>query len=497
MTHDPLQSGHIRSGPVLLLRGSLGERWRLSALFLLSGDGEPDDLVVDGVSLPAPPRHVAGWRDLHVWRFDFAVAPQAEEDICVSYGFADSADRWLFTLPAGGRPRRIGFVSGAGVEGSGDPAMVWRALAAGHARQPLHVLLTGGGQVDGSGVWRDCPTLSGWFREHGLGVAAPEADRLTEEMAEEAMDFFCARYLQLWTTPAFAALAAGVPLLAMWDDHETFTGFSRMNGEQRRMRPIRGAHMVARRWFSLFQLGATDDALPDSVWSSNATNLTQGARIGDLGILALDLVSERRRERMLSDASWGQLPDWLARFAGCRDLLVISARPLLLPAPILPQWLPDPLHQANGGAADHWRAAAHQAEWARLLRMLLGLAEHAGCRVSILSGVEGAEAPLAPPSAHPTGFQGWLLAPGGAVRQLTSSAMTQRRPSPLASRLAENRARHEESPRPDWRLSFSPVEAGGGVYIRRPNWLALDRNGEELEATWFTDLTAPDGEPAV
>lgn len=490
MTHD-----NILAGPVLLLRGSLGERWRLSALFLLAGEAEPDDLAVEGVSLKVPPRHVAGWRDLHVWRFDFAVTP-GDEDLCVPYGFADTPPRWRFTLPAGGRPRRVGFVAGAGVRDADGEAAVWGSIADDHVRRPLHLLLGGGGQVDGSAAWRDCPTLAGWFREHGLGVAAPEADRLTEEMAEEAMDFFLTQYLRLWRSPSFAALAAAVPMLAMWDDHETFTGFSRMNAQQRRTRPIRGVHLVARRWFCLFQLGATDDAPPDSAWRAEGPNLTQGARVGDLGVLALDLVSERRRDRMLSDASWAQLPDWLARFSGCRDLLVISARPALLPAPALPQWLPDPLQQVNGAAADHWRAAAHQAEWTRLLRLLLGLSEHAGCRVALLSGVEGAEAPLAPPPAHPAAFQGWLQAPGGDIRQLTSTAATLRRPAKLAAKLAESRAKGEEYPRPDWRLTFSPAASDGRRYLRRPNWLALERPGGGLEAEWITfdPRRAEDGE---
>lgn len=479
MKHDD-----ILAGPVLLLRGSLGERWRLSALFLLAGEAEPDDLVVDGVSLKVPPRHVAGWREQHVWRFDFAVTPSPEQDLSVGYGFADEPPRWRFILPVGGRPRRLAFAAGFAVNDRQDEATAWRSLADDHAREPIHALLLGGGLVDGSAVWRDCPTLAGWFREHGLGVAAPEADRLTEDMAEEAMDFFLSRHIDLWRNPDFAALSASVPALGMWDDHETFTGYSRMNAEQRKTRPIRGVHLVARRWFCLFQLGATDDSLPDSVWRSEGPNLTQGARIGDLGILALDLVSERRRDRMLSEASWAQLPDWLARFSGCRDLLVISARPPLIPAPMLPQWLPDPLHHANGAAGDHWRAAPHHAEWTRLLRMLLGMNEHAGCRVTILSGVEGAEAPLAPPPAHPAAFQGWLQSASAEVRQLASSALRLRRPSTLAGKLAEARAQREEEPRPGWRLSFSPVTAGGARYIRQANWLSLDRSADRLDAEW-------------
>ena len=46
-------------GPILHFRGVQGERWRVSALFVLNGAAEPPDMKADGVMLPIPPRHVA------------------------------------------------------------------------------------------------------------------------------------------------------------------------------------------------------------------------------------------------------------------------------------------------------------------------------------------------------------------------------------------------------------------------------------------------------
>ena len=44
-------------GPILHFRGVQGDRWRVSALFVLNGAAEPPDMAVDGVMLPVPPRH--------------------------------------------------------------------------------------------------------------------------------------------------------------------------------------------------------------------------------------------------------------------------------------------------------------------------------------------------------------------------------------------------------------------------------------------------------
>lgn len=46
---------NIILGPVLYFRGEQGDRWWLSALFVLDGDAEPYDLRVDGVTCPFRP----------------------------------------------------------------------------------------------------------------------------------------------------------------------------------------------------------------------------------------------------------------------------------------------------------------------------------------------------------------------------------------------------------------------------------------------------------
>lgn len=104
---------NIILGPVLYFRGEQGDRWWLSALFVLDGDAEPYDLRVDGVTLPVPPRHLAQWGNRHVWRFDFAI-PRGVRDVEAAYGFTDGAspgDTWAVTVPGRASSPRIAYVS--------------------------------------------------------------------------------------------------------------------------------------------------------------------------------------------------------------------------------------------------------------------------------------------------------------------------------------------------------------------------------------------------
>ena len=101
----------ILLGPILYFRGEQRDRWWLSALFVLDGEVEPDDLRVDGVTLPVPPRHLTVWRRRHVWRFDFAV-PRGMRDTDVTYGFPDGP-RWNVVIPGRHSFPRIAILYGS------------------------------------------------------------------------------------------------------------------------------------------------------------------------------------------------------------------------------------------------------------------------------------------------------------------------------------------------------------------------------------------------
>ncbi|HYH39124.1 MAG TPA: alkaline phosphatase D family protein [Azospirillum sp.] len=467
-------------GPVLVFRGEQGDRWRVSALFVIDGEHEPDDLRVDGVGLPVPPRHVAAWRGRHLWRFDFAV-PRGTADGEASYGFEDAEERWRLSVPARGGTPRLAYTACNGTEDEHrKPAAtagrnaLWSDLAAQHARTPFHLLLQGGDQMYADTVWRECPSLKAWSRRRGRW-----ARPFTAAMAEEAMSYYVDRYIALWSQPEIAPVLARVPSVMMWDDHDIFDGWGSLAGEAQHAAVPRGVALVARRAFTLFQLASPPESLPECVWGAEHGGFTQGFRAGDLGVLAPDLRSDRTPERVLSERTWAALPEWLERFQGCRHLLFLSSVPLLYTdTGALERWvnrLPGTA-KLRDDLRDQWRSPAHVEEWRRLVELLSAFSLRSGCRVTALSGEVhfGTRAVL-----HGGGVEMW---------QLVSSGVVHPPPGRLVTALLERLAARRDAPFPGWSLEMPPFPETGRRLIRARNWLSLhlDRKNQ-LHAQWHAE----------
>ena len=115
----------------------------------------------------------------------------------------------------------------------------------------------------------------------------------------------------------------------MWDDHDIFDGWGSHPDDRRTCPVFQGVFEIARRSFSLFQLGCAPDDLADCVWGAAVGTFTQGFRVGDLGIFAPDLRTERSQTRVMSEETWAELPGWLDRFDGCRHVLLMSSVPMV------------------------------------------------------------------------------------------------------------------------------------------------------------------------
>lgn len=479
---DPPDTPRLLLGPVLHFRGEQGDRWRLSALFVIEGEAEPDDLSVEGVGLPVPPRHVAAWRGRHLWRFDFAV-PRTLSDREAAYGFQESAQRWRLAVPARTATPRLAYTACNGSEderegehGGDRRNALWSDLAAQHERTPFHLLLQGGDQLYADSVWRDCPTLAAWQRRK---APARYSRPFTAMMAEEAMGYYVDRYLALWSQPEIAAVLARIPSVMMWDDHDIFDGWGSLSEEAQHSAVMRGVAMVARRAFALFQLASTPETLPECVWGAEHGSFALGFRLGDLGLLAPDLRSDRTPTRVLSERSWAALPGWLERFQGCRHLLFLSSVPLLYAdTGPLERWANRLPGTANlrDDLRDQWRSPAHVEEWRRLLELLAGFSLRSGCRVTALSGEVhvGARAVL-----HGGGVEMW---------QLVSSGVVHPPPGRLTAAVLERLAARRDAPFPGWSLEMPPFTETGRRLIRARNWLALhlDRKSQ-LHAQWHAE----------
>ncbi|UEM05651.1 alkaline phosphatase family protein [Skermanella rosea] len=465
-------------GPVLHFRGVQGERWRVSALFVLTGAAEPPDMAVDGVMLPVPPRHVASLGQRHVWRWEFAV-PRAADDTRVGYGFR-GGDRWYMTVPGLSGMPRIAYTACNGTEDESVFSQQdlprnarWGHLNAQHRVRPFHLLLHGGDQLYADAVWDDCPSLRKWGslppREQ---LSAP----FTSAMSEEAENFYFDLYCRQWSQAEAAALLSTVPSVMMWDDHDIFDGWGSHPDDRRTCPVFQGVYEVARRSFALFQVGCAPDDPPDCVWGGELGTFTQGFRIGDLGIFAPDLRTERTQARVMSEATWEALPGWLDRFDGCRHLLLMSSVPMVFAnlhaLEKLINFLPAQAAMEDD-LRDQWRSYVHEEEYIRLVRLLGAVARDRDMRITVVSG-----------EIH-LGACGVIHGPGFDLWQLTSSGIVHPAPSRMYANVLERLSRGTETIADGMTLEMVPFPETGRRYIRARNWLALHFDEEgRLNAHW-------------
>lgn len=472
-------------GPILYFRGEQGDRWWLSALFMLEGDVEPHDLRVDGVTLTVPPRHLSLWRGRHIWRFDFAV-PRGVRDTEVTYGFANG-ESWTVTIPGRRALPRIAYVACNGAEDEakfakhGEPRYaLWEQLGRRHEGDRYHLLLQGGDQLYADGVWRAPPLLSQWKK---TSASNGYAGNFTAAMAEEAMDFYCDAYMKLLSQPEVARVISRIPSVMMWDDHDIFDGWGSHTEAEMHSQVWRGVYMAARRHFSLFQMGADPDSQPECVWGAPHGTFTQGMRFGDVGIFVPDLRSERTPTRVMSEKTWAMLPEWLDHFAECRHLLVMSSVPLLFPNTAGLERMVGLIPGRIGiedDLRDQWRSHAHTEEWQRLIQLLCNFSRRSGCRVTALSG-----------EIH-VGARGVLRGEGIEMWQLISSGIVHPPHTAAMACGLEWLGSKSDQPLPGFRFEMPPFRESGKRIIRQRNWLSLIFDGKgQLQARWSAE-----GEPA-
>ncbi|MEI6985533.1 MAG: alkaline phosphatase family protein [Rhodospirillaceae bacterium] len=479
-------------GPVLYFRGQgrLGDggkiigtdRWRLSALFVIEGNDEPDDLTVDGVGLPVPPRHVFVWRNKHIWRFIFSVQ-RTDHDRQITYGFPERALTWTMTIPGLSTRLRLAYTVAngnhdeyavtqmpLGIEG------MWSQILKLHESQPYHILVQGGNQVHADNLWKDCAVLSQWWAQP---APARYSQPFTRIMADQAMDYYFDVYCAALARPGYAKAVALIPSVMMWDDHDIFDGWGSRPEIENQCQVYRGLYAVARRQFSLFQLGAAIRDPLECVWGSGIGTFTQGFRVGDIGILMLDLRSGRTRSTVLGEASWKELPGWLGKFAGCKHLLLSSTVPLAF---VGMGWLEKLVNAVSPGShreadlRDRWRSPAHSEELLRLLRLLADFSLRYRCRITILSG-----------NVH-IGGAAIIRGCGAEMHQLFSSGVVHPPLSAINTWLLRRMVRSPERVSDDLTLEMPCFAETHQRFIRTRDFISLgfDRQNH-LIARWHSE----------
>lgn len=402
-----------RLGPLLQFLGCRNDEWGVSALVVTDAEDAMPGISFDAIALPATRTFVGvPGQPCTAWRFDFAVPQKAvRQRIAGQIG----GQPFSFSVPAQGAMPAIAYASCNGfsditaMKKVKEPHAMWARLGRLHTLQdgvdnqtygPFDLLLLGGDQVYSDVMWAQVPELVEWgqmdwyTRTHTAFTAAMQAS---------VQAFFSKLYMDRWSQLDVAAALCSIPSVMMWDDHDVMDGWGSYPSDLHESPVFQGIFRVAKAAFELFQrqmMGAPAPAtLPDQ------PGHTSGYRIGPVGLLVLDLRSERRprsgaqtpaggvleAERIMGEDSWRAAYQWLdaQQAAGnMTHLFVMSSIPVVHPSfATLEKMLGvfPGLQTLEDDLRDHWNSPPHKAERLRLIHRLLAASEK-GTRITLLSG---------------------------------------------------------------------------------------------------------------
>lgn len=394
-------------GPLVQFLGAPDGRWCLSVLLVTEAATPPS---FQSTALTDPLKPLCRLQNgATVWRGGLAV-PQTASAQRVTYS-AEGISHAL-SVPAKGESPRMayascnGFSSPSLMKGVADKNALWtRLLNLHNGRErinqrsfgPYHLLLMGGDQVYSDTLWQDpgCPDMVAWSQ---LPRDARRQAPWTAALQTQVTGFFESLYLRQWSQPEVAEVLATLPSVMMWDDHDIFDGWGSYPGPDHDCPVYQGVFAVARTFFALFQRHSLVGTPPPCTLPKQAA-FTAGYRMGRVGLLALDMRSERSPERssagnlqcaqVLSERSWQAAYQWLDAQKGLTHLLVMSSIPVVHPSFELLEKMLGVLpgqQELEDDLRDHWTSLPLRAERLRLIHRLFQFSQDTGCRVTVLSG---------------------------------------------------------------------------------------------------------------
>lgn len=471
----PAQPG--KCGPLLFFRKYDGERLHLVVILACPGD-DPPLLAVEGKANNVITECLHRQGDYSIFRYSFSLPARPDT---------------FYTL--GGVPHpvnadfqgdlRLAYVSCDGME-HGDhhrhPAernVLWTRLSRDNDTRAFHLLLQGGDQLYADELCDAHPLVARWAARKDTGH--PDAPVL-EEIRERLSGAILERYLTLYGQPESAPVMARVPSLCMWDDHDICDGWGSLPEAMLDAPVGRTLFEVARRFFCLFQLGALPEELPEICLGASGDTLSWMVDLPGVRLVAPDLRSERRPDRVMGPAGWQSLEQALSTNGSCEHLFLLSSVPVLGPRL---SWVETFFHllpsmqKYEDDLRDQWQSRAHRTEWQRLLERLLVAHEAGGAPVTLLSG----EIHLA--------TRGTLASSAGPLHQLVASGISHPPPPGLYATLLGALARLGKAPLPDNPISLHPLPGQRGIYTPQRNYLVLERQASLWRAWWELEKGGP------
>jgi len=454
-------------GPLLYLQGHRDGRVHLVALMVMPlAAALPvlriEDRFVTGASI----LECDGQRVLR-YAFDVASSPDGSYEI-------DGRSYTLDTAFDG--DLRIAFVSCNGQEAGdrgrdrGERNAMWRRLADEHVASPLKLLLHGGDQIYADEVLDAHPLIRRWADGETVRTTQSELD----ELAGALRQAFFARYVGVLGETESASLMSRIPSLAIWDDHDICDGWGSMDAAKLDAPVGRLLFETAREFYLVFQFGSEPDDLPESIIDQTGTSLTWHLKLPGLHVIAPDLRSERRWDRVMGEEGWRAFDVAMAQVDTGRVLLLSSVPglgPRLSWVEALLNLLPN-MHKYEDDLRDQWQSRAHRAEWRRFLKRLAEIHHNPATPVTLLSG----EIHLATRATFDT-------APA-PMHQLVASGISHPAPTVAYALALDLLARLGETPVPGKPIRLHPLPGKTSIYISQRNYLVLERRSGEWTACW-------------
>ncbi|XWN31282.1 MAG: alkaline phosphatase D family protein [Devosia sp.] len=453
--------------PVLFLHDIGPDRVTLAALAVHPSDERPGRLVTAAQQVE-PQRLVArGGRT--AWRYVFTVPFAADT------WYEVAGTRYLVDTDYRG-DLSLAYVSCNGQEHE-DTAreeternLMWRRLGGQHDARAFQLLLHGGDQIYADEVVSAHPASAGWPSDIPHTLSDGERASLYDALCEA----FFTRYADQYAQRDFAYVAARVPSFAMWDDHDICDGWGSLAPEILDSDVGVTLFAAARECFLLFQAATGPGELPPLCADRTGHSLSLSLTLPGVTILAPDLRSERRPNRIMGETGWRTFKDALDK-VDAGQVLVLSSVPALGPRlSLLERLIPfvPKLRKYEDDLRDQWQSAAHREEWRAFLSALLASHESDGITVTVLSG----EIHLA---THAT-----MGTAAGDLHQLVASGITHPAPPRIYARGLGAFAALGEAPIPGHPIIIRGLPGHKQRYCAERNFLVLERRDGRWSAVW-------------
>jgi hypothetical protein len=455
-------------GPILFLDHIAEGRMHLAALFVWRLGQEPPPIELPTGDIR--PVRIADYGQASVWRARFALPADRPSEYKWDGATFEVAgdltgDMRLAYVSCNGE--EVGDMEREGAERN----IMWQRLRVEHDRAPFALILHGGDQVYADEVTEGHELSHDWPEWIPPDPSRVGLDALRDHLRER----FLSRYMALYAAPQFAWLAARVPSLMQWDDHDICDGWGSLR-RSRTYSPVgQTLFTVARESFLIFQHAASDGDLPARFEDPRGRHLGWTIRGPGLRILAPDLRSERTRRQILGPGGWKMMEAEAQRPASGQTVLMSSV-PLLGPRLSLLEalmMLIPRMQKYEDDLRDQWQSRAHREEWRRMLRLMVDLGRRNGTDVTVLSG----EIHLATRAVMEIGD-------GLRLNQLVASGIAHRPPPKGWARFLEVLSRFVDDPLPNHPIRVETLPGLRRRYVAERNYLILERSACIWTAKW-------------